>query len=155
MKHLTTLLLTLLVSGGLWADDDILNLNCLLKGDHNFANNNLSERIDLIDRTVDGLMAVKDGKWIWSQVEITWQAENSFEFTSKSFSNGGINLFGLGVLRFNHQVRYVLNRNTGTLFAQVYKDQNYNTRGWEKVDSDILESSFSADCSKVNSERLF
>ena len=96
-KNLTTLLLTLLVSGSLWADDDILNLNCLLKGDHNFVNNNLSVR----------------------------------------------------------QVRYVLNRNTGTLFAQVYKDQNYNTSGWEKVDSDILESSFSADCSKVNSQRLF
>ena len=92
-----------------------------MKGDHNFANNNLNVRIDLIDRTVDGLMAVKDGKWIWSQVEITWQAENSLSLRQNPSATRHKSIW-TRVLRFNHQVRYVLNRNTGTLFAQVYKD---------------------------------
>ena len=153
MKHLATLLLSLLVSGGLWADDDILNLNCVLEGEHDFYLTSLDVKIDFKEQTVDGLMAAKGREWFYSQLSLTKVTENSYEFQSQPINNEAMNLLGLSVLNYNLQARYILNRSNGLLNAQIFKDQNGY---WQKNhQSDYFKSSFSAYCAEVSTEKLF
>ena len=147
---LTLSLLLILFAGGVWGEKSIITLECVLQDSSNFNISSLDVKIDLDNKVVDGLLGLKQERgfvkfpsYFIMRLNIVNESDNSFIFHQEPINNNA------PIMNHNMQMRWSLNRSTGRLSGYAWHDTN---RYWERDDQ---QEPIIADCSKVNSKKLF
>ena len=150
MRKLILITASLLISIGAWGEKSIITLECVLQDSGRFNISSLDVKIDLDNKVVDGLLGLKPIKgflqlpsYFIMRLNIVNESDNSFIFHQEPINNNAT------LMNYNIQMRWSLNRSTGRLSGYAWYTLN---RYWERNNE---REPIIADCSKVNSEKLF
>ena len=133
----------------------ILNLVCVIKDDQNGFNfSSFEVEIDFEHKIVDGLLGkikhegfLEIDNYHWMRLYVVKETDNTIEIRQEPKTVTAL----IGEDE-KVQMRYVLNRNNGSLRGDYWYSSK--KRGWHNR-SDGTNMPINADCSKVNSDKLF
>ena len=122
-----------------------LNLECIVESGVSLSS--FDVKINFDTKKVTGLFGVRGSSQEshWMELDLFKETDNSYEIRQKPEDSGGI------IFNWPIQMRWVLNRSTGKLMGEEWN----NRYGWESSVEDYSGYNVTANCSKVNSEKLF
>ncbi|URQ72130.1 hypothetical protein M9C84_06465 [SAR86 cluster bacterium] len=134
-----------LLSVSLWSKP-VLNLECVHESGYERVSV-FNVKIDFDKNIVNGLLGVYGccGYFRWMELKLVEETDNSYHIHQEPVDNEKI------IFKYNIQMRWVLNRSTGKLIGEEWNDRY----GWESSVEPYERTRIIANCSKVNSEKLF